>query len=203
MKFEATRVNSLYLFVFGWILLLSVPLNTYGQRRNTGNWKIGFYSDDNGGIDEPYYQMFIYGNRFEDNKKVKLLLRVDVAVINGFSLVVTDENNNFLHLGDKTIIRVTEDWENDETLKVNFANFELGSVLMIKEQTSLSRFADLLCSGKFAIIIHSLGAFPEDKLYVFEINNETLHLGEAVDNLLDFHKSINEVLKINEMYIGN
>ena len=197
------KFSSQYLFVIVLILLFSTPLNTYGQCQDTGNWKIGFYPDENGGLDKPYYQIFLHGKLHGGNTKVKLLVRVDIAVINGFCLVVTDENNNILHLGDNAIVRITEDWENDEILKTNFQNYEFGSLCTITEQTSLNRFADLLCNGKFAIIIQSSGRFSGDRLYVFEIYNETLRLGEAVDNLIYFYKSINDVLKINNIYIGD
>lgn len=196
------------LFLVILLSLLFTPNEMYAQKRNVGRWVKSFVENEDGGIGDAFYAQFIQGKIFDINikgyktERVKLLIRVDKTVIDGFALAVIDENNRFVHLSNNTTITITEDWETDVNIKLDEIRRDgANCACIVRSNPHLNNLADYLCRGYCTIIIGTDDKYGEPQLYVFEIKDETHGLDVAVDDLLEFHNMIEETLRLNEMFL--
>ena len=176
------------LFSFGALL---IPANVAAQKRDTGNWELGFYGNANDDVREPYYQVIIPGFRSDNKKEVKLVIKVDYAVVNGFTLSLLDEKNEQItDLGFDTKIGYSEDWRTEKRIK-NFIKVDRNyrAVCYLESQSSVNELADLLCKEDFAIFLISTNRNGESVMYAMVVNNETQKLMGAIHNLLEMYNA--------------
>ena len=149
-----------------FLLLFLNPVDSCAQKRYTGNWKKCFSTDDDGGIDSPYYVLFLQGRVFEENgytnERVKLLVKVDKAVVDGLSLAVIDENSDIVYLGQSARVNITKDWETSTSIGVD--KVWNGIVCIIRTRPHLNRLMDFLCEGFCTIILGNSNEYGDNKL---------------------------------------
>lgn len=196
------KKNLLFLVALLGILFASNEM--YAQERNIGKWVKSFDENKDGSIGAPFFGQFIQGKIYDKytqrykTERVRLVIRVDKEVIDGFALAVVDEYDRFVYLGNNTIINITEDW--NATVNIGFDEVR-ENMCIIRSSPHLNNLADYLCQGYCTIIIGTDDKYGEPQLYVFEIKDETHGLDAAVDNLLEFHNMIEETLRLNEMFL--
>ena len=165
----------------------------FAQRRDTGNWELGFYKTADGERGNPFYQVVLPGLNFNNNESVKLIIKVDYAVINGFTLSLLDKNGEYINLGEAVRIGFSENWRTETRIK-NFIEVDRthirGQACYVESQSQINKLADLLCKEDFAIFIYITNG-DNAEIYGTVIGNETQHLEGAVDNLLIMHNSYN------------
>ena len=199
------RSLSFLLIIFG---LTFISNEIYAQERDVGKWVKSFDENKDGSIGEVFYAQFLQGKIFDintkgyKNERVKLLIRVDKAVIDGFALAVIDKNNHFVHLGNNTTLNITVDWETDVNIALDEIRRDgVNCACIVKSAPHLNNLADYLCQGYCTIVIGTNDKYGEPQLYVFEIQDETHGLDAAVDDLLEFYDMIEETLRLNEMFL--
>ena len=175
-----------------FLSFLQVPINSSAQRKDTGNWEIGFYKDAEGERGNPYYQVILPGFRFDKNDSVKVVVTVDYAVVNGFTISVLDDKNEPINLGWDVKVGFSENWRTDKHIK-NFIQIDRtnnrGTACYVESQSQITKLADLLCKEDFAIYISVSNGNGGKSIYTAVVGTETKNLEEAVDNLLEMYKS--------------
>lgn len=180
-----------FLFLLFSLGVLLIPADVAAQKRDTGNWELGFYRNADDEIGEPYYQVVIPGLRFDNKKNIKLVIKVDYAVINGFTLLLLDEKNEPINdLGFGTKIGYSENWRTETRIK-KFIQVDrcLRGACCLESQSSVYELADLLCKEDFAIYLIPTNQNGESIMYGVVISNETQGLMGAICNLQEMYNA--------------
>ena len=174
-------------------LLFSITINA--QIKNTGQWRAGLYeSSSNQGLErlsQVYYQLVLSGKTIDYNENVKLLIRCDFCVVNGFSIILIDNYGNIITLGNDVNIRL-QFYGKDNYHGMNADSVIERSACIVDSEENLKTFITYLIKGNFSMTLTN-----NYKKYKFNVSNESLNFENVLRNIQELNNEFEKVRMLN------